>query len=237
MEKINFALFFGHLAVYLFVWVFALTAHGALTAWLSNYFGDDTAKNAGRISLSPFVQADLVGTIILPTIAFALGWLATGIPFIGWGKRVPLNSENWRNPKLAGVVVTLASTFASILIAIVSFGILKTLLATGIADTNSFLQIIFSRKTPTEISLLAPIEIILWYSLAVNTVLALFSLIPFPPFSGGVALFSLLPEVLKPVKTFFNQFGLILALLFIYFFGITYVFTPLLNLILKSLIN
>ena len=237
MEKINFALFFGHLAVYLFVWVFALTAHGALTAWLSNYFGDDTAQNAGRISLSPFVQADLVGTIILPTIAFTLGWLATGIPFIGWGKRVPIKAENWRNPKLAGVVVTLGSTFASILIAVVSFGILKTMLATGIADTGSFLQIIFSRTPPAEISLLAPIEIILWYSLAVNTVLALFSLIPFPPFSGGVALFSLLPDFLKPIKTFFNQYGLILALLFIYFFGITYVFAPLLTLILKSLIN
>ncbi len=50
MEKINFAAFFGQLAVYLFVWVFALTAHGALTAWVSNYFGDPTAKNEGRIS-------------------------------------------------------------------------------------------------------------------------------------------------------------------------------------------
>lgn len=237
MEKINFALFFGHLAVYLFVWVFALTAHGALTAWLSNYFGDDTAKNEGRISLSPFAQADLKGTIIFPAIAFAIGWLATGIPIFGWGKRVPIKSENWRNPKTAGVVVALGSTFASLIIAVASFGILKTLLATGIADTSGFLQIILTKNSATNLSWLAPVEVILWYSLAINTVLALFSLIPFPPFSGGVALFSLLPESLKPLKVFFNQFGLIIALMFIYFFGATYLFLPLLNSILNNLIN
>lgn len=237
MEKINFALFFGHLAVYLFVWVFALTAHGALTAWLSNYFGDDTAKNEGRISLSPFVQADLKGTIIFPAIAFAIGWFAAGIPLVGWGKRVPINAENWRNPKTAGVVVTLGSTFASLIIAVASFAVLKILLASGITDPRELLQIILTKNSATNLSWLAPVEVILWYSLAINTVLALFSLIPFPPFGGGVALFSLLPESLKPVKVFFNQFGLIIALMFIYFFGVTYIFLPLLNAILNNLIN
>ena len=237
MEQINFAQFFGHLAVYLLVWIFALTAHGWLTARLSNHFGDDTAKNEGRISLNPFVQTDLLGTIVLPTIAFALGWLAAGIPFVGWGKRVPIKAENWRNPKIAGVVVTLAGTFASIFIAVVCFGLLKILLASEIANAGDFLEIIFSRNPPVEFSWLAPIQIILWYGLAINTVLALFSLIPIPPFGGGVALFSLLPESLKPVKTFFEQFGLVIALLFIYLVGINYIFAPLLNSILRSLIG
>jgi len=237
MENINFALILSKLAVYLLVWVFAITAHGAITAWLSNYFGDDTAKNEGRISLSPFVQSDLIGTIILPTIAFFIGALGGGIPFIGWGKRVPTNPENWRSPKLAGVVVTLGATFASILIALISFGILKAMFLIGVIEPQSFFQIIIGKNTAETISWLAPVEMILWYSLAVNIVLALFSLIPLPPFGGGVALFSLLPESFKPVKQFFEQSGLILSLLFIYFIGVKYIFTPILTFVLVLLVN
>jgi Zn-dependent protease len=237
MDKINFTLFFGHLAVYLFVWVFAITTQGALTAWMSNYYGDDTAKNQGRISFSPFAQADLLGTIILPAIAFTIGWMSPGIPFIAWGKRVPIDAEKWKNPKLAGVMVTLASTFASILIALASFILLKTLLATGIADTNGFLQVVFGKNTATNISWLAPVEIVLWYSLAINLVLALFSLIPFPPFNGGVVLLKLFPESFKPVADFLNRFGLLIAILLIYLVGIKYIFTPILIAVLRILIN
>lgn len=237
MEKINFALFFGHLAVFLFVWIFAITTQNALTAWMSNYFGDDTAKTEGRISFSPFVQADLVGTIILPTIAFIIGWMSPGIPFVGWGKRVPITAEKWRNPKLAGIMVTLAGTFASLLIAVVSFAILKTLLASGIADVNGFLQVVIGKNSATNLSWLAPVEIILWYSLVINIIIALFSLIPFPPFGGGAVLMSLLPESFKPVKDFFNQFGLVIALLLVYFVGVKYVFAPIVNSVWKILIN
>lgn len=78
----------GHLSVYLFVWVFAITCRAAATAWAANYFGDQTAKNAGRISLNPFVQSDLIGTIIIPIVGFVFGWLnpGLGIPFLAWGR-------------------------------------------------------------------------------------------------------------------------------------------------------
>lgn len=237
MEKINFALFFGHLAVYLFVWVFAITAHGAATAWMSNYFGDDTAKNAGRISFSPFVQADLIGTVIFPAIAFTVGWMSVGVPFIGWGKRVPVKSENWRNPKLAGVMVTLASTFVSLAIAFFALVFLKVALTTGITTDAEFLQVVLQKNSAANLSWFAPISIIFWYSLAINIVLAFFSLIPLPPFGGGVALFSLLPESFKPVREFFNKVGLVPALFLMYFVGIPYILMPILNFILNFLIR
>ncbi|MCD9185069.1 MAG: site-2 protease family protein [Pyrinomonadaceae bacterium] len=228
MDKINFGLFFGHLAVYLFVWIFAITTQSALTAWLSNYYGDDTAKSEGRISFSPFVQADLLGTIIIPTIAFIIGWLSPGIPFLAWGKRVPINSKKWNNPKLAGVIVTLGGTFASISIAFVSFLLLKILFVTGVTDTDSFIQIVLGKNFATEVNWGAPILMILWYSLVLNLVLTIFSLIPFPPFGGGAALSHLLPDSFKPVKDFFNRFGIIIALFLIYFGIIGYVLKPVL---------
>jgi Zn-dependent protease len=237
MEKINLGLFFGHLAVYLFVWVFAITAQGALTAWMANYYGDDTAKNEGRISLSPFVQVDLLGTLILPAISFAISWMAAGIPFIAWGKRVPINAENFRRPKIAGVMVTLAATFASVLIALVSFAVLKVLFLTNAIDADNFLQIVLGKNNATNVSWFAPVQLILWYSLAINVVLTLFSLLPLPPFSGGAVLLSLLPERFKPVKDFFNRFGLVISLLLVYFVFIKYVFVPVLNFTIKLLIN
>jgi len=235
MEKINFGLFFGHLAVYLFVWVFAITTQSALTAWLSNHYGDDTAKNEGRISFSPFVQADLLGTIILPSLAFIVGWLSPGIPFVAWGKRVPVNPEKWNNPKVAGIVVTLAGTFASISIAVVSFLFLKLLFVTGISDVDSFVQVVLGKNFATNVNWIAPIELILWYSLVLNLALTIFSLLPFPPFSGGTVLSTFLPESFKPVKDFFNRFGLIIALFLIYFGIIGYVLHPILIFILRLL--
>ncbi|HQU84166.1 MAG TPA: site-2 protease family protein [Pyrinomonadaceae bacterium] len=235
MEKVNFGLFFGHLAVYLFVWVFALTTQGALTAWMSNYYGDDTAKNAGRISFSPFVQSDLIGTIILPTISFIIGWMSPGIPFIAWGKRVPINSENWRNPKLAGAMVTLAATFASISIALISFVLLKVLFVTNIADFNDFFQLVLGKNKATEISWFAPVLMVLWYGLVINIALTIFSLLPIPPFSGGAVLFSLLPESFKPVKDFFNQFGLIIALVLMYFVVVNHILLPTVNFTIRLL--
>jgi len=237
MEKINFGLFFGHLAVYLFVWVFAITAQGALTAWMANYYGDDTAKNEGRISFSPFVQADLVGTLILPAVAFTISWMAAGIPFIAWGKRVPIKPENFRNPKIAGVMVTLAATFANVLIALAAFAVLKVLFATHLIDANNFFQIVLGKNSATNVSWFAPVQLMLWYSLAINIVLTLFSLLPVPPFSGGVVLLSFLPESFKPVKDFFNRFGAIIALLLVYFVLIKYAFVPVLNFTIGLLIN
>ena len=132
MEKSGLALFLGCLAVYRFVWVFSITTQGWITAWMSNYYGDDTAKNQGRISFSPFVQADLTGTIIWPTVAFAISWLSPGIPFVGWGRRVPINAENWESPKTAGFAVTLSSTFASLALSLFSFAGLKLLISSGL---------------------------------------------------------------------------------------------------------
>lgn len=237
MEKINLGLFLGHLAVYLFVWVFAVTAQGALTAWMANYYGDDTAKNQGRISLSPFVQADLLGTIIIPVIAFTISWMSMGVPFVAWGKRVPINAENFRKPKTAGVMVTLASTFASVIIAVISFAVLKLLFLSHAADAQNFLQVVLGKNNATEVSWFAPVQLMLWYGMVINIVLVLFSLLPIPPFSGGVVLFSLLPESFKPVKDSFNKFGLVIALLLVYFVVINYVFVPVLNFSIRLLIN
>ena len=58
------------------------------------WFGDDTARRAGRLTLNPIPHIDPFGSIILP----AMGALA-GIPVIGWAKPVPVNPNRLRNPR------------------------------------------------------------------------------------------------------------------------------------------
>lgn len=228
MENNNFALLFGHLAVYLFVWVFAITAQSAATAWMSNRYGDDTARNAGRVTLNPFVQADLIGTILLPVLGFVMSWFGGGIPLVAWGKQVPIDGDKWRNPKLAGVMVALSSTFVSIALAVVCLLLLKMLFVTGLADADSFVQTVLRRDPANGISWIAPFTLIFWYGMVLNIALTVFSLLPFPPFAGGAVLSAVLPASFRPMLNFFQQYGLIIAIALIYFRVLNYVIDPIL---------
>lgn len=233
MEKVNFGLFFGQLAAYLFVWVFSVTAHAAATAWMSHRFGDDTAKNAGRITFSPFVQASLIGTIVVPALAFFLS-LFGGIPLIAWGKRVPVEVKNFRRPKLAFAIVTLTQTLTSAAIALISVTLLKILFVTNLAQAETFVSIVLERNAENGVSWFAPIEIILWYAVTINIALTVYSLIPFPPFAAGTAIFAQLPDKFKPAARFFNRYGIIFALLLLYFV-FNYVLLPILSVVFAFL--
>ena len=50
----------------------------AFTAWK---FGDDTAKNQGRLTLNPMSHLDPIGTILIFIAGFRLGSSRTGKPF------------------------------------------------------------------------------------------------------------------------------------------------------------
>ena len=64
-------IFFGCLIVAI---ILHEISHGVVAYW----FGDDTAKRAGRLTLNPVPHIDPVGSIVLPAIG-ALGALAQGL--------------------------------------------------------------------------------------------------------------------------------------------------------------
>src|SRR5712691_13232248 len=93
-------------------------AHGVVALW----FGDDTARRAGRLTLNPVPHIDPFGSIILP----ALGALAH-VPVIGWAKPVPVNPNRLRSRRdmllvsLAGPATNLSLMLIAAVVARVLF--------------------------------------------------------------------------------------------------------------------
>jgi Zn-dependent protease len=211
----------GQLIIYMVVLIFAISAHECAHAWMSNKFGDDTARLLGRITLNPVAHTDPIGTLLIPIVGFIFGAMGGGlarIPLIGWGKPTPVNPLRWRNKNLANVMVSGAGIMANMLIAIIAFIVIKTLLMTGGfgAIPESF------RK---------PVAIFLEFLLTMNVSLAIFNLLPFPPLDGSKILETFLPASMQPMLSVLEQYGflILMALMYMGFFG--YIMTPINNFI------
>jgi len=51
----------------------------------------------------------------------------------------------------------------------------------------------------------------------INILLAIFNLIPIPPLDGSKILFAVFPNKMLEMRTFFEKYGLILVIFFIFF--------------------
>ena len=72
--------------------ILAITLHEAAHAFVANYYGDDTAKSQGRMSLNPIRHIDLFGTIIIPLLILVL----SNFKFtLGWAKPVPVDTRRF----------------------------------------------------------------------------------------------------------------------------------------------
>jgi Zn-dependent protease len=99
-----------------------LTFHEFGHAWMAWKCGDDTAFSQGRVSLNPLVHIDPIGTVVVPLLLILM---APGGFLIGWAKPVPVNSDNFRNPRADDIMVTLAGPWMNFLLAIVITGLAR----------------------------------------------------------------------------------------------------------------
>lgn len=207
------------LVIYMVVLLLAISAHEAAHAWMSYKFGDDTARLLGRITLNPVAHTDPIGTLLIPMAMFIfanLGGPLAAIPLLGWGKPTPVNPLRWRNKDLANVMVSLAGILANLLIATISFVILKIVLMTNVGGSLS-------------ISTAEPIGLLLTYMLMMNVSLAVFNLLPFPPLDGSRILDSFLPASMRPMLDILEQYGFILLLILISVGFTRVIISPIIN--------
>ncbi|MGH9127670.1 MAG: site-2 protease family protein [Acidimicrobiales bacterium] len=163
-------------------------SHGLVAYWL----GDDTAKQAGRLTLNPIPHIDPIGSVIMPAIlAFA------GFPVFGYAKPVPVNVGRLRSPRNHSVVVALVGPLVNIILAVLA----------GLA-VRLFLPINDLFAANGQLSGL-PIGFQLLFALGlVNVLLAIFNLIPLPPLDGSAVIERLMPRTWWPAYLRIRQFTL-----------------------------
>lgn len=151
-------------ALEMFAWVIgfllALSVHEAAHAAAAAYLGDPTAKFAGRVTLNPLAHLDPAGTIFLLLVGF------------GWGKPVPVNPNNFSNPRAGEFLTSVAGPLANLVTALVLALPYNFLLEPG-STAFLFVQIV----------------------MFVNIVILVFNLLPIPPLDGGGAVTALLPPM------------------------------------------
>ena len=184
------------------VLLFSISAHEAGHAWMSNRFGDDTARLLGRITLNPLAHTDPIGTLLIPIASFIFSHLGASIALIGWGKPTPVNPLRWRNKDVANVMVSIAGILANLIIAIVALGLMYLGDFLHLFGSGSFLQ-----------SFEEPIILFLFTAYSLNVALAFFNLLPFPPLDGSKILYTILPDSMKPAIEALERFGFIILLL------------------------
>ncbi len=134
----------------------AIPLHESAHAWASAKLGDPTAKNMGRLTLNPLAHFDLMG---------ALCMIVAGV---GWAKPVPVYPTRYKNPKV-GMALSAAA------------GPLSNFLAAYLFVVLDKLVYYFAPQT----MLWGMVELFLQVLVSLNLSLAIFNLLPVPPFDGS----------------------------------------------------
>jgi Zn-dependent protease len=218
----------GQLIIYMVVLLLAISAHEAAHAWMSNHFGDDTARLQGRITLNPVAHTDPIGTLLLPALGFifsSIGGALGAIPLIGWGKPTPVNPLRWRNKDVANIMVSIAGILANLIIATIGFVIFKLVLVTGTLAPGGALE-----------SVSEPVFMLLSNVLFLNVGLAVFNLLPIPPLDGSKVLYTFLPASAQPALEMMERFSFIILIIVIKLGVVDAIFAPIARVIVSLLL-
>lgn len=106
---------------------FALTIHEFAHGFVAHLRGDNTAKDAGRLTLNPLAHLDILGAIML---LFGP---------IGWAKPVPINPYNFKEPKTDIFLVSIAGVSANLIMAFLVAMIIRYF---GVSNLQAGAQIV-----------------------------------------------------------------------------------------------
>lgn len=165
------------IAVWVVPLVIAIVFHEVAHGLVARRLGDPTAEAKGRLSFNPIRHIDPLGTVILPLI---LAVSHAGAIF-GWAKPVPVDYRRLRNPRRDMVLVALAGPGMNLLLALVGTAILAATIAISGESRSGAAAIIAANA----------LNFVL-----INIFLAVFNLLPVPPFDGGHVVEGLLPPSL-----------------------------------------
>ncbi len=173
--------------------LFSLCVHEWAHAWVASLKGDNLARDEGRLSLNPFVHADIIGTFILPLMSIFMG-----LPVFGWAKPVPVNPSVLKNPKKDMFWIAFAgplSNFCLAFLGTILLAILSLLSHLPLSSIEIIREAYASATTSDHplFSSLVGVNLVLQAFIYINLLLGLFNLIPLHPLDGGKVIARFLP--------------------------------------------
>lgn len=190
----------------------AVTFHEIAHGLIAYKLGDSTAKDAGRLTLNPISHLDLFGSLV---------FIITGI--IGWAKPVPIDPRNLKNPREDMIWISLAGPASNIVIAVLMAVVYRIVIHLSI---NNFF----------DLSILFPVEKMLFYSVVLNIGLAVFNILPIPPLDGSKILMGLLPLKQAIAYSRIEPYGIFILLIFILSNAVDLVIKPVIYALSKLLL-
>jgi len=168
----------------------AFSVHEFAHAYVAYKFGDPTAKNQGRLTLSPLAHLDLLGMLLI----FLAGF--------GWAKPVPVNPHHFKNPRLAGILVSAAGPLSNLLLTAIGFLAWYSMVRFGVMD---IIPDWFAAGFETFFSIF----------IGLNALLFVFNLLPFPPLDGYRIIEDLAPRHLRAKLTQWENYGALIFLILV----------------------
>ena len=141
--------------------------HECAHAFVAHLLGDDTATERGRLTLNPLVHIDPMGALCMCLCN------------IGWAKPTPVDIRRCRkvSVRTADILVSVAGPVSNIILALILMIISKVLLVT-IAPSTTLIYVVMALQMTANI----------------NAFLAVFNLLPIPPFDGYALIQGVLPR-------------------------------------------
>ncbi len=187
----------------------SVVVHEVSHGFAADALGDPTPRLQKRLTLNPLRHLDLFGSVIFPVLSYMAGGI-----ILGWAKPVMINPYNLKARRWGEAIVAFAGPLSNMALAVV-FAVLVRF-AGPLGLSSAFVT--FSMTI-----------------IVINIVLAIFNLIPIPPLDGSKILFAILPARFMHIRMKLEQYGFILVLLFVVFFG--QLISPVVDLVAKLLIG
>ena len=180
----------------------ALSIHESAHGYIAYKLGDPTAQSLGRLTLNPLKHIDVFGFICMMFFHF------------GWAKPVPINVRYFKNPRRGMALTAAAGPASNVLLAL----IFAALLRLEMIFVDLFFSDVFNgAAVGTGFNMMCVLNYILYMGVLLNISLAVFNLIPIPPFDGSHIAYVFLPQKLYFYVMRYEQYIMIVILLLLWF--------------------